>query len=234
MTPKEINEILTIPNWAETTPIKINEAEFIYNLVKEKKLIKTLETGFGFARSAAHIIAASGREHIAIDPFQANYQHIGLENIKKLGFEDKLIFKADFSHNVLPELVKEGRNFDFIFIDGDHSFPGAFIDFYYTDILLDVNGFVAFHDTWMRSIRLIEKFIEKNCKNYKKLNIPIKTMVIFQKIDKTQRDGMSFNEFYTFRSYFKYNLIMWMTTGEKTLLKKIMINLKNWIKKIKK
>lgn len=230
MTPEEINKVLEIPEWDTVSAIKQNEASFIYQFVKEKNLSHTLETGFAFARSASHIMAATGKEHIAVDPFQDHYKNMGLSNIKKLGFSDKLIFKPDFSHNVLPKLVDENKNFDFIFIDGSHTFDGIFVDFYYANLLLEKNGYVMFHDTWMRSTCLVQSYIKKNYKCYRAVSSPLKNICIFQKIDEDNRDGMVFKEFYTLKSYFAYKLITWMTSGKKTGLKKLALKLKEILK----
>ena len=226
MTPDEIDKILEIPEWDTVSAIKPKEAGFIFQFIREKKLSHTLETGFAFARSAAHIIAATGSQHIVIDPFQHNYQNMGVSNIAKLGFSEKLIFEPDFSHNVLPRLVKENKTFDFIFIDGDHKFDGILVDFYYSNLLLDNGGYVMFHDTWMRSTRLVEKYIRRNYANYHPVHSPLRNICIFQKTNEDKRDGVAFSEFYTFRSIFIYRLITWLSGGKKTALKKLLLSVK--------
>ena len=64
MTPKEINELLVIPAEDSSSPVKSEEAEFIYNLLSEKSISRTLETGFAYAKSASHVIAATQSKHI--------------------------------------------------------------------------------------------------------------------------------------------------------------------------
>jgi len=156
----DINKHLDIPEEDKYTPIKVIEAEYIYNLLTEKLLKNTLEIGFAYARSASHIIAATLSNHIAIDPFQSNYNNLGLSNIEKLGFNKYLTFYNDFSHIVLPKLLENEKKFDFIFIDGDHKFDGIFVDFYYADLLVNEGGYLLFHDTWMRSTQLVMSFIK--------------------------------------------------------------------------
>ena len=226
MTPDDIDKTLEIPEWDTVSAIKPREADFIFQFVREKNLSHTLETGFAFARSAAHIIAATGSTHTVIDPFQYNYKNMGISNIEKLGLSEKLIFEPDFSHNVLPRLVKENKTFDFIFIDGDHKFDGIFIDFYYSNLLLEIGGFVMFHDTWMRSTRLVEKYIRRNYNNYRTVHSPLRNICIFEKIGNDNRDGIAFSEFYTFRSFFIYRLITWLSGGKKTALKKLLLSIK--------
>ena len=228
--PIEIDKVLKVPETDTASPVKVSEAQFIYKFLKEKNLKDTLETGFAYARSASHIIAATQSKHIAIDPFQENYQSLGLANIKSLGMDHLLEFHADFSHNVLPALHKENKTFDFIFIDGDHKFDGELIDFYYSDFMLKNNGYVLLHDTWMRSTRLLMNFIETNRKDYKKINTPLRNFALYQKVGTDSRNGMHFREFYTFRSILTHNIILYITTGKDNFLKRIIFKLKELIK----
>jgi len=230
MTPEEINKVIEIPEWDSVSAIKQSEASFIYQFIKEKNLSRTLETGFAFARSASHIMAATGQEHITIDPFQSNYKNMGLSNIEKLGFSDKLKFKPDFSHNILPKLLEEKRVFDFIFIDGSHTFDGIFVDFYFANLLLEKDGYIMLHDTWMRSTRLVENYIKTNLLNYRQIHSPMRNICIFQKIEEDKRNGMAFKEFYTYKSYFVFKIITWLTEGKETFLKKMALKLKNRFK----
>ncbi|MBW8049888.1 MAG: class I SAM-dependent methyltransferase [Cytophagales bacterium] len=230
MTPKEIDDKLVIPEEDKVTSIKILEAEYIYNFIKEHDIKKTLETGFGYARSASNIIAASECKHIVIDPFQANYQYLGLKNIEKIGLQNLLDFRNDYSHNILPELLEKKQLFKFIFIDGDHKFDGILIDFYYSDLLLENKGYILLHDTWMRSTQLVMSFIKKNRNDYIKLKTPLRNFALYQKVGLDKRNGMYFKEFYTTKSLITYNVITWLTTGNQNILKRIVFKLKELIK----
>ena len=181
--------------------------------------------------SLQHILwQLTNSPHIAIDPFQSYYDDLALSNIKKLGFDNLLTFHRDYSHNVLPKKVLEGEKFEFVFIDGDHKFDGILVDFYYSDLLLEPNGYVLFHDTWMRSTQLVAQFIRKNRKDYQRIKTPLRNFDLYQKIDKDQRDGMFFSEFYTSRRILVHGLIRWMTTGKTNALKRLIHKLKNSIK----
>tara|TARA_Y100000385_G_scaffold244389_1_gene262437 strand:+ start:541 stop:1248 length:708 start_codon:yes stop_codon:yes gene_type:complete len=230
LTSKEIISKLQVPSEDSSTPIKDNEAEFIYDFIKSNGIKKTLETGFAYAKSASHIIASTNEKHIAIDPFQNNYQRLGVKNIERLNLDKLLDFREDYSHNVLPELIKEGENFEFIFIDGDHKFDGEFVDFYYADLLLEKGGFILLHDTWMRSTRLVMEFINTNRKDYKQISTGLRNLSLYQKIGDDNRNGMFFKEFFTRKSTLSYNLIMWMSNGKKTFIKNILIYLKDKLK----
>lgn len=230
MTPEEINKVLVIPEEDKASPVKTSEAEFIYSFLLEKGIKSTLEVGFAYAKSASHIMAATQAPHITMDPFQKNYKYLGVENIKSLGLGDLLTYHDDYSHNVLPQLLKEGKKFDFIFIDGDHKFDGEFIDFYYADLLLNEGGYVLMHDTWMRSTRLVMTFINANRKEYKYIKTPLRNFALYQKTGKDERNGMHFKEFYSTKSILSHNLILWMTDGKSSFLKKMLFWLKDKVK----
>lgn len=230
MTPTEINSILEIPEWDTFSAIKNEEASFIYDFVKKNEFKKTLEIGFAFAKSASHIIAASNSKHLVCDPFQNNYNNMGLTNIEKLQFKDLLEFYPDYSHNILPLLLKENRNFEFIFIDGDHKFDGILVDFYYADLLLNKDGYVLLHDTWMRSTRLVESFIKTNRKDYKHIKTSLRNFSLFQKVGTDDRNGMYFREFYTLKSILAHSIINWMTNGKNNLIKSMLFKFKELIK----
>ena len=209
LTPAEINQGMTIPQAKSSSPVSQSQAQTIYDFLKARpELKKTLEVGFAIGRSAAHIIAATQSHHQVIDPFQEDYGSWGIKNLKQLGLEGHYTLHEKLSHEALPQLLAEGLKFDFIFIDGDHRFDGAFIDFYYCDLLLKPGGFVLLHDTWMRPIRLIMSFINTNRANYK-LELDADNMALYQKTQaEDERDGMHFKEFYTSKSYVRHHLTM--------------------------
>lgn len=217
MEPKYINENLITLN--STTSVKEEEAKYIYKFLIENNIYNTLEIGMAFGRSAAHIIAATNSKHVAIDPFQSHFQNLGINNIQKLGFGDYLILKEDYSHNVLPSLLKENRKFDFIFIDGSHRFDGIFIDFYYSDLLLEKNGYMLFHDTWMRSTRLVLSFIKTNRHDYRFIKVPLRNLALVQKIGEDNRSWMFYKEFFTLKSIVSHNINIWMENGKHSFLK---------------
>jgi predicted O-methyltransferase YrrM len=230
MKPVDINKIIEIPEWDPYSAIKTEEAAFLYDFISEKGIERTLEVGFAIGKSASHIMAATGEEHTAMDPFQDNYRRIGLKNIEKLGFSNRLHFHEDFSHNVLPQLHKEGRKYEFIFIDGDHKFDGILLDFYYADLMLEDGGYALFHDTWMRSTRLVEHFIKKNRADYQYVATPLRNFSLFQKVGEDQRNGMHFREFYTTRSLLSHSMILWMSSGKDSWLKRTFLKIKDAVK----
>ena len=231
LTPGEINDRLEIPTERVSIAVKESEAQFMYDFLRKNKCDRTLEVGMGFGRSASHILAATkNNKHIAMDPFQSDYDQLGIKNIERLGFGDRLQFFPDFSHNVLPALHKEGRKFDFIFIDGDHKFDGVFVDFYYADLLLEEEGYILFHDTWMRSTTLVTEFVRTNRSDYEFIPTGLRNLNLIRKIGDDQRNGMYCREFYTPRKLVVHHAIMWMNEGKPNFLKRLALRAKELLK----
>mgnify|MGYP003977155805 CR=1 FL=1 len=221
---------LQIPDEDASTPIQDSEAQFIFDFIQFHGIKKTLETGLAYAKSASHIIASTNETHIAIDPFQNDYHRLGVKNIKGLGLEKLLDLREDYSHNVLPELVKEGRKFEFIFIDGDHKFDCELVDFYYADLLLVNKGYILLHDTWLNSTKLLMSFINTNRKDYKQLTTGIKNFALYQKFGKDTRNTMFFREFCGKDSNSLKNKISWILNRKLQRFKNFLLLLKDKLK----
>ena len=101
--------------------------------------------------------------HIAIDPFQeTKFNSAGLANIEQAGLKDILRFYQATADEALPRLCAEGERIDFAFIDGNHRFDYAFVDFFYIDKMLRLGGHVAFDDLWIASVRKVVSYVLKN------------------------------------------------------------------------
>lgn len=205
---EEIKMLLEIPSHDSATAVEDSQGILMYDLIKEQQLKNTLEVGFAYGKSGAYIMAASMSPHVAIDPFQDEYKNTGVKNIRKLGMEHNLNLYRDYSHAVLPQLLKEEKRYDFIFIDGDHKFDAIFVDYYYSDLLLRKGGYILFHDTWMRSTRLVESFVKNNRRDYRPVRTGVRNLALFRKEGNDSRPWMHFKEFYTLRSMVSYHSML--------------------------
>ncbi len=79
-------------------------------------------------------------------PDSMNRRLIGTEEkvLSNLAFYEKFYFIKDFSYNVAKNWSKP---FDFIFIDGDHTYEAVKKDFEDWYNLISPQGFIAFHDS---------------------------------------------------------------------------------------
>ena len=50
----------------------------------------------------------------------------GLEAVQRAGLSNRHTLLEEPNYYALPDLMRQGYKFDFIFIDGDHSFEFAF------------------------------------------------------------------------------------------------------------
>ena len=140
------------------------EGEFLYNIILKNKAKNTLEVGCAYGVSSLFICAASSQfenyKHTIIDPFQKEWQNIGILNLQRAGFNSfELIEKL--SEIALPQLLEKNKKYDFAFIDGWHTFDHVLLDFFYVNRMMDVGGIIAFHDVDMPSINKLLRYILK-------------------------------------------------------------------------
>ncbi len=116
---------------------------------------RTVETGSGYSTVA---FAIAGSEHTAVSP--APWEH---ERIRRWCDErgislSNVSIREGFSQEVLPGLGPE--SLDFVLIDGDHSFPTVFVDYWYTASRLRPGGLLVVDDTQIRTGDVLCEFLE--------------------------------------------------------------------------
>lgn len=141
------------------------EGEFLFNLIRnDPNIMKTLEVGCAYGLSSLYICSAvqkrSGAFHTIIDPFQTiDWDGVGIRNLEEAGFclFTLIEVKSEFA---LPRLLeqREGK-FDFIFIDGWHTFDHTLLDCFYATKLLRVGGYLAIDDVTFPSVRRVVDFL---------------------------------------------------------------------------
>lgn len=144
------------------------EGEFLCSIIRADPTIRrTLEVGCAYGLSSLYICGATrnrdGALHTIIDPFQnTQWDGVGLRHLEDAGidFFNLLEIKSEFA---LPQLLEhnEGR-YDFVFLDGWHTFDHTLLDCFYATRLLRVGGVLAIDDVSFSSIRRVVDFL----KNY--------------------------------------------------------------------
>lgn len=147
--------------------VPVAEGLKFQELINEHNVSCTLEIGTAFGISSIFICEAingkSGARHITMDPFQhAFFKNNGLHNIKQAGYGHLLEFYNDFSHLVLPDLVRKKVRIDFAFVDGYHTFDYAFVDFFYADMLLNTGGILVMDDTQWPGVKKVAEYVASN------------------------------------------------------------------------
>lgn len=161
---------------ATGTEHSIHSTSTLNNLLTIRRLFEsvrpssTLEIGLGFGASCALFAAlhknqgATGTgQHIGIDPLQETlWKNTTPSLLKRAELENYTRLLTRSSALELPTLVQESCKFDLIYIDGSHLFEDVFVDFYFSRLLLSLNGIIAFDDCAMTHVAKVLAFIRSN------------------------------------------------------------------------
>ena len=183
---KYINADKTTLNIFYKKIINILKRSFINN--KIVRIHSSIEVGMAFGISAFYILSNENTDLISIDPFQKiQWNNNGVKLLKQFNFDTRHECMYSKSYEALPELLTKGKEkFDFIFIDGWHTFDYTLIDFFYADKLLKVGGIIIIDDALHKGVEKSVKYISTNYKFYKKLESPI-TVACYKKIKEDNR-----------------------------------------------
>ena len=154
--------ILEDGNWYKlTSSISRVEADFLRGIIHSHQPKATLEIGCAEGVSSMVICEAIDGEniHTILDPNQSgHWKNMGVNNLKKSGLNNFVLIE-DYSEFVLPALLKEGRQYDFIFVDGWHTFDHVLLEFFYINRLLNIGGIVAFDDVALLPLNRVMRYI---------------------------------------------------------------------------
>jgi predicted O-methyltransferase YrrM len=180
----------------EVTRISRSEGAELRRLVQENSVRNTLEVGLAYGFSTIWIMDALPPDgsHTAIDPFQhSEWSGVGARQASRLTGRSFTLIEERSIH-ALPELIRAGRRFGLIFIDGNHRFDDVLVDFHLCDQLLEVGGIMAFDDLRMPSVRSVVNFVASNCA-YERLPEADANMAAFRKRADDDRDWQHFVPF---------------------------------------
>ena len=154
-----------------TASIPTAEGESLREWVIKEKVVNSIEIGLAFGFSALHICEGllqndeENAKHTIIDAFQTQkdkYDNVGLNILARAGLDRIIEFHGEKSHFVLPRLLKEGRKFDFGYIDGCHLFDYVFLDLFYLGQLIKLGGIIYIDDLQYSAFRKATSFFLKN------------------------------------------------------------------------
>lgn len=160
----------------------------------------SIEVGMAYGYSTIFIADAMHEggygQHFAIDPFQrTHWKGIALAAMDALDFGLRVRHVNDFSLPALVRMHEQGVRADFVFIDGMHTFDGAFVDFVCADRLLNVGGVIVLDDMWMPSIRKVAAFVRANLRHFEVLATPVDNVLC---VRKTGLDTRAWDHFVDF------------------------------------
>lgn len=152
--------------------VSLAESLFIANLMEEKRLTKTLETGVANGLSALAMTLAAksqGGHHTGIDPCQrVDHNETALVLLEEFGVQDSFSLMDGPAHLEIPKLIQNDEQFDLIFIDGMHLFDFKLIDVFLSDLVLRDGGWLLLHDLLIPSVKKTAKFIDGH-KDYRRM-----------------------------------------------------------------
>ena len=91
----------------------------------------------------------------------------------------------------MPRLLNNNKKYDLIFIDGFHTFDYTLLDFFYADLLLNIDGYIIIDDIKHPGVRKCYDYIKTNYKHYTLYNTPVSSsMATFKK---TKEDTRKWN-----------------------------------------
>jgi Methyltransferase domain len=117
--------------------------------------LRSLETGSGLSTI---IFAIGGGDHHCIVPNQPEVDRIREYCAERGIATGNLQFHVEPSEKVLPTL--DAGPLDLVLIDGSHSFPQVFIDWFYIQSQLKIGGTVIIDDVHVWTGRILRDFLE--------------------------------------------------------------------------
>ncbi len=152
-----------------TVTITTEEGAALRTWVINKNAARTIEIGLAFGFSALHIcegLLLNGNpdsKHVVLDPWQSSgYANRGLEILEEAGVMPLVEFHYEKSQLALPQFVKDSRQFDLAFVDGNHRFDAVFLDLYYLGHLVRKGGVIILDDYDLPGIERAAAFFIKN------------------------------------------------------------------------
>jgi predicted O-methyltransferase YrrM len=136
-----------------TVTITTKEGKTLSHWVQRENAAHTIEIGLAFGFSALYICEGlllnrtPDPKHVTLDPWQlSGYANRGLEILENAGVMSLVEFYNEKSQLALPQFLKEGKQFDLAFVDGNHRFDAVFLDLYYLGHLVRKGGIIMLDD----------------------------------------------------------------------------------------
>lgn len=149
--------------------ITAKEGIALRDWVIRERASSVVEVGLAYGVSALHIcegLLSNGSKDpklIVLDPFQeSRFKNGGLCFLDEAGVRSMVDHHPERSQLALPEYMKQGRNFDFGFVDGNHRFDFVFLDLFYLGHLIRKGGIIFLDDYNYPGIRKAVSFFVNN------------------------------------------------------------------------
>lgn len=150
-----------------TAEIDREEGAFLHGIIAaDPGVVRTLEVGCAYGLSSLHICQAlrgrAGARHTIIDPFQnTQWDGVGVRHLARAGVDFFRLIeeRSEFAlPSVLGAEAGEGK-YDFVFVDGWHTFDHTLLDCFYATRLLRVGGYLVIDDLVIPPVRRTADYI---------------------------------------------------------------------------
>ena len=138
----------------EAASYRLSPAVLSYIAGKVGPESRTLETGAGVSTVW---FASLGTHHTCITPSKEEVDRIVEYCEERKITLEKVHFVIERSETAMPRLNVDGL--DLVLVDGNHSFPGPFIDYYYAVERMKVGGLLIVDDTQLWTGRVLRDFL---------------------------------------------------------------------------
>lgn len=133
------------------------QGDFLYSLAFRNQCRDVLEVGFATGSTALYLLAGTANtgEVTSIDYKQSDFDYLGCKVVNASPWAHRHLLLEGNSNEILPDLYRQRRMFDLVFLDGWKTFDHLAVDVYYCSRMLSVGGFMVFDDTRMPAVRKI-------------------------------------------------------------------------------
>ncbi len=122
----------------------------------------TLETGCGYSTVGFALFSS---RHTVISPFPQEFELLQKWCLENQVDVEHVEFIASISQIVIHSLENQ-HPLDMVLIDGDHAFPGPFIDWYFTADRIKKGGFVVVDDTQLITGQILKEFLQAEAQRW--------------------------------------------------------------------
>jgi predicted O-methyltransferase YrrM len=144
------------------TQVTPNERQCLLDHARGSKLAAEIGVWHGVTTSAVGNVMDARGTLYAVDPYPAGRMGFSIQRLiasrelrKSRGAEVRFVRLTGVE--AAKKFLEDGLlNFDFVFIDGDHSFEGLKGDWEYWSRLVQIGGCIALHDSRSSTSRDIE------------------------------------------------------------------------------
>jgi len=136
------------------------EGAVLQHWFRESAATRLLEIGCAYGISSLYLceVMACRDMHCyhLIDAYQSRDWHgVGRRNLRMACPLSDFVLHEELSELCLPRLLAQGECYDFVFVDGWHSFDHVMLEFFYINRMLAPGGIIVFDDVHLPALQKV-------------------------------------------------------------------------------